>query len=77
MQRKYISIWILVSKIFPDRQAGFREDKEVTNNAYILYHLAEAKFSRTSGRVYALFTDRSAPFDSVNRKNCGKKATSM
>ena len=55
-------------KILPDSQGGFREGRGTIDNVYILNHLIEKEIKKKLGKMYALFVDLRAAFDSVDRK---------
>ena len=54
--------------ILPDSQAGFRMGRGTIDNVYILNHIVEKEIQKKAGKVYALFVDLKATFDSVNRE---------
>ncbi|XP_078036902.1 uncharacterized protein LOC144470014 [Augochlora pura] len=53
--------------ILPDTQAGFRKHSGTIDNAYILQHVVERETLKKKGKVYALFVDLKATFDTVKR----------
>lgn len=54
--------------IVPDNQAGFRKGKSAIDNVYILNYVIQKEISKEQGRLYALFADLKAAFDTVNRQ---------
>ena len=54
--------------VLPDSQAGFRKGRGSMDNVYILRHLVEREIRKEGGRMYALFIDFKAAFDSMNRE---------
>ncbi|XP_063924722.1 uncharacterized protein LOC135138675 [Zophobas morio] len=54
--------------ILPESQAGFRRGRGAMDNVYILNHLIEKELLKEGGRVYALFVDLRAAFDTVDRE---------
>ncbi|KAJ3650014.1 hypothetical protein Zmor_021727 [Zophobas morio] len=55
-------------RILPENQAGFRRGRGAMDNVYILHHLIEKELLKEGGRVYALFVDLRAAFDTVDRE---------
>ncbi|XP_063922071.1 uncharacterized protein LOC135136631 [Zophobas morio] len=54
--------------ILPESQAGFRRIRWAMDNEYILHHLIEKELLKEGGRIYALFVDLKAVFDTVDRE---------
>ena len=54
-------------KILPESQAGFRKDRGTIDNAYILQPIVERETQKPGGKVYAMFDDLKAVFDTVKR----------
>ena len=59
-------------KMLPDTQSGFRKERGTIDNIYILKHAIDKEISQQGGKVYALFIDLKAAFDSLDRKNLWK-----
>ena len=51
-----------------DGHVGFRKGRGTMYNVYILRHLLGREIRREGGRMYALFIDFKAAFNSVNRE---------
>ena len=54
-------------KILPDTQAGFRKERGTLDNIYILKQSIDKEISQPGGKVYAMFIDLKAAFDSLDR----------
>lgn len=54
-------------KILSESQAGFRKNKGIIDNAYILQHVVERETQKPGGKVYTMFVDLKATFDIVKR----------
>ena len=54
-------------EVLPDGQAGFRKERGTMDNVYILKHLIDQELEKKAGKLYALFIDLKAAFDSVDR----------
>lgn len=54
--------------LLPETQNGFRKNRSVIDNVYILQHAIEREIIKPKGKLFALFVDISAAFDTVNRK---------
>lgn len=55
-------------KILSDTQARFRRSRSTIDNIYVLQHMVEKETRKRGGKVYGLFVDLRAAFDSVNRE---------
>lgn len=58
-------------KVLPEGQAGFRKERSTMDNVFILNHIVQMEKSRKE-KVYALFVDLKAAFDTVNREKLWK-----
>ena len=56
-----------IKKILPELQAGFRQHRGTIDNGYILQHIVERETQKKKGKVYAMFVDLKAVFDTVQR----------
>ena len=54
-------------KLLPEGQAGFRKGRSTTDNIYILNHIVQ-KAKMRNKRIYAMFVDLKAAFDTVDRE---------
>lgn len=70
---KRLRIWCEAEKIFSESQAGFRQLHSTGNNIFILNSLINEKLKRKKGRLFTMFIDIKAAFDSVNRAKLMKK----
>lgn len=53
-------------KLIPPSQAGFRKGRSTIDNIYILDHIIQREGLREESKMYALFVDLRAAFDSIN-----------
>lgn len=58
-------------EMLPDNQAGFRKDRGILDNIYVLNYVINRELQRKKEGVYAFFVDLRAA-DSVDRGNYGK-----
>ena len=54
-------------KLLPEGQAGFRKKRSTVDNVYILSHVIQRAKLRNK-RIYAMFVDLKAAFDTVDRE---------
>ena len=56
--------------MLPGSQAGFRKDRAIIDNIFVLNHLVQRERIKDKGdkKVYAVFVDWEAAFDNVDRE---------
>lgn len=59
---------IEVKGLLPESQAEFRRERETIENVFILNHIIQRERIKEDNKVYALFVDLKAAFDTVNRE---------
>ena len=53
--------------LLPETQAGFRKGRGTVDNVYVLNQIIEQELNKEKGKVFVMFADLKAAFDSVNR----------
>ena len=54
--------------MLPDTQADFRKGRGTVDNIYILQHVIEKATEKKKGKLFTLFVDLKAAFDSICRE---------
>lgn len=62
-----LKCYVETNQLLPDTQNGFREDRSVVDNIYIINQCIQKSISRPDGKLYMLFVDYKAAFDFVDR----------
>lgn len=55
-------------EVLPDGQAGFRRGRGAIDNIYILNYAADKELEKKGGKLFALFVDFKAAFDTIDRE---------
>lgn len=62
-----LKLWVEKNKVLSEAQAGFRENRGVRDQVFILRTIIDEKIKRSKGNVFIMFVDFAGAFDKIDR----------